>query len=287
MATTVSLKPNAVEISGSTSGTTTLQATAVAGTTTLTLPAATDTLVGKATTDTLTNKTLTSPIISGVATFAAGTAALPAITTTGNTNTGIWFPAADTIAFTEGGVESMRITSSGQLLVGTTSAFSGSGISPKVTISNTAGLGLIAIGNADAGLVTQPAANTNYYAGFFLNSSSTGVGDISCTGSLTIYNTTSDYRLKTAISSVTGHGERIDSLNPIDYQWKTDNSQARGFLAHEFKTVYPNSVSGDKDAVDDEGKPMYQSMQASTSEVIADLVAEIQSLRQRLSAANL
>ena len=51
--------------SGSTSGTTTVQATAVAGTTTLTLPAATDTLVGKATTDTLTNKTLTSPVING------------------------------------------------------------------------------------------------------------------------------------------------------------------------------------------------------------------------------
>ena len=51
--------------SGSTSGTTTVQATAVAGTTTLTLPAATDTLVGKATTDILTNKTLTSPTISG------------------------------------------------------------------------------------------------------------------------------------------------------------------------------------------------------------------------------
>ena len=50
--------------SGSTSGTTTVQATAIAGTTTLTLPAATDTLVGKATTDTLTNKTLTSPTIT-------------------------------------------------------------------------------------------------------------------------------------------------------------------------------------------------------------------------------
>lgn len=49
---------------GSTSGSTTVQATAVAGTTTLTLPAATDTLVGKATTDTLTNKTLTSPTLS-------------------------------------------------------------------------------------------------------------------------------------------------------------------------------------------------------------------------------
>lgn len=64
MATTVTLKPNAIDISGSTSGTTTLQATAVAGTTTITLPAATDTLVGKATTDTLTNKTLTSPTIT-------------------------------------------------------------------------------------------------------------------------------------------------------------------------------------------------------------------------------
>ena len=51
--------------SGSTSGTTTLQATAVAGTNTLTLPATSnDTLVGKATTDTLTNKTLTSPTIN-------------------------------------------------------------------------------------------------------------------------------------------------------------------------------------------------------------------------------
>ena len=52
--------------SGSTSGTTTVQATAVAGTNTLTLPATNnDTLVGKATTDTLTNKTLTSPVING------------------------------------------------------------------------------------------------------------------------------------------------------------------------------------------------------------------------------
>jgi hypothetical protein len=50
--------------SGSTSGTTTLQATAIAGTTTLTLPAATDTLVGRATSDTLTNKILTSPTIT-------------------------------------------------------------------------------------------------------------------------------------------------------------------------------------------------------------------------------
>jgi hypothetical protein len=80
MATTVTLKPNAIDLSGSTSGTTTLQATAVAGTTTITLPAATDTLVGKATTDTLTNKTLTSPVISTISN--TGTLTLPTSTDT-------------------------------------------------------------------------------------------------------------------------------------------------------------------------------------------------------------
>ena len=48
-------------------------------------------------------------------TFPAGTAALPSITATGDTNTGIFFPAADTIAFSEGGVESVRIDSSGNV----------------------------------------------------------------------------------------------------------------------------------------------------------------------------
>jgi len=57
-----------------------LQATAVAGTTTITLPAATDTLVGKATTDTLTNKTLTTPIISTISN--TGTLTLPTSTDT-------------------------------------------------------------------------------------------------------------------------------------------------------------------------------------------------------------
>ena len=52
--------------------------------------------------------------------FVAGTAALPAITTTGDTNTGIFFPAADTIAFAEGGVEAMRLDASGNLGLGVT-----------------------------------------------------------------------------------------------------------------------------------------------------------------------
>ena len=72
------------------------------------------------------------------AAFVAGTAALPAITTTGDTNTGIYFPAADTIAFSEGGAESMRIDSSGNVGIGT--------ISPTTKLT----VGTIAAGTVDA-----------------------------------------------------------------------------------------------------------------------------------------
>jgi hypothetical protein len=54
---------------------------------------------------------------------AAGTASLPVITTTGDVNTGIFFPAADTIAFSEGGAEVARFDSSGNLGIGVTPSY--------------------------------------------------------------------------------------------------------------------------------------------------------------------
>ena len=97
------------KFAGSTSGTTTVQATAVAGTTTLTLPAATDTLVGKATTDTLTNKTLTTPVISSLSSASATaltlqSAGTTAITVDTSQNVGIGTSSPTTKVDVNGGI---------------------------------------------------------------------------------------------------------------------------------------------------------------------------------------
>lgn len=82
------------------------------------------------------------PSFTGQASFDDGSAAAPSITNTGDTNTGMFFPAADTIAFSEGGVESMRIDSAGNLGIGTTSP----GAKLELASGN-AGLGILAATN--------------------------------------------------------------------------------------------------------------------------------------------
>jgi len=110
---------SSLAFSGSTSGTTTVQATAVAGTNTLTLPATTsDTLVGKATTDILTNKTLTSPTIN-TATIASST--LSAATLTGTLTAGGGVGTnGQVLQSTSTGVQWATPSSSGMTLLSTT-----------------------------------------------------------------------------------------------------------------------------------------------------------------------
>ena len=174
-----------------------------------------------------------------------------------------------------------RFDASGNLLVGTTSVVG------RMTLNGNAG-GISGYYHAQsvAGgycFVSDAVSNggTYYHAAF--KEGGTVRGSITSNGTLTTYNTTSDYRLKTVIGPVSDAGQRIDALQPVEYTWNSNGECTRGFLAHQFQEVYAGSVSGTKDAVDADGNPVYQAMQASTSEVIADLVAEIQSLRIRIA----
>jgi hypothetical protein len=183
------------------------------------------------------------------------------------------------LVFRTNGSESARIDTSGNLLVGTTSA---GGYKFNVTaLGGNYGVG-ISTGNTGIGLVIGNTSSGSQTFEYFV-SAGTNVGSITTNGTITVYNTTSDYRLKTVIGAVSESGKRIDALEPVEYTWNSNGSRARGFLAHQFQEVYPDSVSGTKDAVDADGKPKYQAMQAGSSEVIADLVAEIQSLRARVA----
>jgi hypothetical protein len=133
------------------------------------------------------------------------------------------------------------------------------------------------------GLVINYTTNTSAVAAVYFRNSGGNTGEITVTGVATTYNSVSDYRLKTVIGAVSGSGNRIDALQPVEYTWNSNGLRTRGFLAHQFQEVYVSSVTGSKDAVDADGKPVYQSMQSSNSEVIADLVAELQSLRARVA----
>lgn len=106
-----------------------------------------------------TNRTLTLPDATGtfnvsgaVNEVPAGSAASPAITTSGDTNTGIFFPAADTIAFSEGGAEAVRIDSSGNVGVGTSSPQSRLQVTGQSRLGSAAGSafsGTLATGGVD------------------------------------------------------------------------------------------------------------------------------------------
>lgn len=118
---------------------------------------------------------------------------------------------------------------------------------------------------------------------FYQGASETSVGNISLTASATAYNTSSDYRLKNIYGPLTNSGAFIDSLKPLSGAWKVDGSPFVGFLAHEVQHVSPSSVTGEKDAVDENGKPVMQAMEYGSAEFIANIVAELQSLRRRVA----
>jgi hypothetical protein len=120
---------------------------------------------------------------------------------------------------------------------------------------------------------TSGSNNLKYCA--FFNSSGTVAGTITHTGSTTVaYNTSSDYRLKENIAPMTGALNTVAQLKPVTYKWKEDQTAGQGFIAHELQAVVPDCVTGAKDAVDEDGKPVYQGIDVSF--LVATLTAAIQ-----------
>jgi hypothetical protein len=162
--------------------------------------------------------------------------------------------------------EKARIDSSGNVLVGTTSA---TGSSRFVVAADTTSTNVMTVSN------TRSTASTDYSILFYRNGSI--VGSVQTTLSATSFVTSSDYRLKEDIQPMTGALAKVAQLNPVTYKWKLDGTEAQGFIAHELQAVVPDCVTGSKDELDAEGNPKYQGI--DTSFLVATLTAAIQELK--------
>jgi hypothetical protein len=111
------------------------------------------------------------------------------------------------------------------------------------------------------------------------------IGSITQSGTSSIaYNTTSDYRLKTNLEPLTDAVARLLQIPAHRFNWLADPTAPKvdGFLAHEAQAVVPECVTGTKDAVDAEGKPIHQGI--DQSKLVPLLVAAVQELAAEVAA---
>ena len=180
--------------------------------------------------------------------------------------------------------ERARITSGGDLLVGTTSG------SDKIVVeqsaASSASLFINSSGTATAQCVNAWHKNTtgdNVFIQFFTEASATSRGSITYNraGGLVAYNTTSDYRAKDILGTVQNSGATIDALKVYEGVMKGASQSRPMLVAHEAQEHAPYTVTGEKDAVNEDGTPKYQQMDVSA--LVPLLLAEVQSLRKRVA----
>jgi len=184
------------------------------------------------------------------------------------------------IRFFTGGAEQMRLDASGNLLVGATSAggykFNVEGGASTASLLKSTGV--------CSDMWSTPTSGNNTFVAFYTEASATLRGSISYNraGGLVAYNVTSDYRAKDISGPVVNSGALIDSVPVYMGKMKEATQERPMFIAHE---VPAYAHTGVKDAVDADGKPVYQQMDASA--LIPVMWAEIQDLRKRLAAAGI
>ncbi len=142
------------------------------------------------------------------------------------------------ITFNNSGSERMRITNDGVALFGASTLPSSSVSGVAIQNPRTLGPTIFSSGNvSDSRTFIQ-----------FINANGV-VGTIQTSGSLTLYNTTSDYRLKEDLKPINGL-EIVNKIKVYDYKWKVSNDRMDGVLAHELAEVLPYAVSGIKDGAE-------------------------------------
>ena len=175
--------------------------------------------------------------------------------------------SSSNLIFANGGylTERMRIDSSGNLLVNTTTVYG------KTTTAN------------NTGYIYASNSLTNGADHFIFKNDATTVGSITRVGGTGVaYNNTSDYRLKENVMPMANALEKIALLKPCTYTWKVDGSNGQGFIAHELQAVIPDAVTGEKDAVEEDGSIKAQGI--DTSFLVATLTAAIQELNAKVTA---
>jgi hypothetical protein len=190
--------------------------------------------------------------------------------------------SANTI-FENNGAERARINSAGDLLVGTTSVL-GAGKISSVSANNGISAQTTAAANTYEAIVASRNGNVGKVITLWHNvvaGVQAGFINIDSTSTVSL-NNTSDYRVKENIQPLTGAVERVKNLKPVSFNYKADGYFAEGFIAHEFAEVIPQAVHGEKDAVDEAGKPVYQAL--DQSKIIPLLTAAIQELKAEFDA---
>ena len=138
---------------------------------------------------------------------------------------------------------------------------------------------------------TWNIGQNGFAALYFNNASGSKVGDIVVNSGSTAYNTTSDYRLKENVVDLEGAIDRLNQLpvHRFNFIADPDHTVIDGFMAHEAAEVVPECVTGKKDAVDDDGNPVYQGIDQSKlvpllTAALQEAVAEIKALKDRVTA---